>query len=82
MKSFNVIVPWVGSVPETHRIKTWEVEKGDRITRGQVICELESENTVVELESKYTGKVKALLSGEGDRVFPGNQLAIIKEEEA
>lgn len=82
MKSFNVIVPLLGSVPESYKINSWKLKKGDPVSKGDVLCELETSQAVVELESKHSGVLQAILFDEGESVLPGNNVALVVKEEA
>lgn len=56
---------------------SWHVRPGDAITQGSLICEVETDKSVVELPSPYKGKVVRLNVVEGDMVPIGTVLCEI-----
>ena len=51
---------------------------GDRISKGDVVAEVEIEKAVLEIETPYSGIVEEILLNEGDSVEPGDALITIK----
>lgn len=70
-------MPSLGADMERATLVRWLVQVGDRIERGQVVAEVETEKGVLEVESFESGIVEELLVGEGTTVAVGTPLARI-----
>lgn len=64
-------LPDVGEGLTEAEIVTWHVAAGDTIELNQVICEIETAKSLVELPSPFTGKVTELLAEVGQTVPVG-----------
>ncbi|MGO3248417.1 MAG: biotin/lipoyl-containing protein, partial [Agrococcus casei] len=53
-------------------IVTWRVAKGDTVAVNDVILEIETEKSLVELPSPFAGVVDELLAEVGDTVAVGS----------
>jgi pyruvate dehydrogenase E2 component (dihydrolipoamide acetyltransferase) len=69
---FNL--PDVGEGLTEAEIVTWMVKPGDAVTVNQVICEIETAKSLVELPVPFAGVVTALLAAEGDTVEVGKPI--------
>jgi pyruvate dehydrogenase E2 component (dihydrolipoamide acetyltransferase) len=58
----------------------WSRDIGDKIEKGEVIAEIESDKATLELEAQAGGTLLKLLANEGDVVPIGGNLAIVGEE--
>ena len=58
-------------------IVTWKVKVGDVIEINDIVVEIETAKSLVELPSPYAGTVTALLVGEGDTVEVGTPIIAI-----
>ena len=63
-------------------IVTWRVAVGDRVEVNDIVVEVETSKSLVELPSPYAGTVTALLVSEGDTVDVGNPIISIDDEVA
>jgi len=70
-------MPSLGADMERATVVHWLVQVGDRIERGQVVAEVETEKGVLEVESFESGIVEELLVCEGTTVAVGTPLARI-----
>lgn len=74
--------PWEeGADHHSHEFKTVSVQRGDIDLRVAETGYLEPQ-TVVEIKSEVSGKVKKLFVKAGDKVRPGDRLAVIQLEPA
>ena len=64
-------LPDVGEGLTEAELVTWHVEVGDQIKVNDVVCDIETAKSVVELPSPYAGFVQALLVQEGETVDVG-----------
>jgi 2-oxoisovalerate dehydrogenase E2 component (dihydrolipoyl transacylase) len=60
-------------------IVTWRVAVGDKININDVLVEVETSKSVVELPTPYAGTVTALLVNEGDTVDVGTPIVTIDD---
>ena len=58
------------------------VALGDVIDPGAIICEVETDKAVAEIECPHAGTVKEILVSEGDSVAIGTSLLVIDESAA
>ncbi|MCX7522800.1 dihydrolipoamide acetyltransferase family protein [Microbacterium sp. STN6] len=75
MSQFNL--PDVGEGLTEAEIVTWKVAPGDTVSLNQVIVEIETAKSLVELPSPFEGVVGALLVPEGQTVEVGTPLITI-----
>ncbi len=78
---FEFLLPDVGEGLEEAEIVQWKVVVGEKIAANQVIVEIESAKSLVELPSPYAGTVLALLIGEGEVVRVGTAIIRIQLSE-
>ena len=71
-KTFNL--PDVGEGLTEADIVQWKVKAGDTVAINDVIIEIETAKSLVELPSPYAGQVAALLVEEGETVDVGSPL--------
>lgn len=70
-------MPRLSDTMEDGLILTWLKNIGDRVERGEVLVEIETDKAVMELESYDDGILERVLVGEGDRVAVGVPIAVI-----
>ena len=58
-------------------IVTWKVKVGDVVEINDIVVEIETAKSLVELPSPYAGTVTALLVAEGDTVEVGTPIIAI-----
>ncbi|WP_375401135.1 dihydrolipoamide acetyltransferase family protein [uncultured Amnibacterium sp.] len=74
MTTSHFALPDVGEGLTEAEIVSWKVAPGDIVTVNQVIVEIETAKSLVELPSPYEGLVDALLVAEGDTVEVGTPI--------
>ena len=70
-------MPSLGADMDFGRVVEWLVRPGDRVERGQIIVEVETDKGTFEVESPATGLVGALVVSAGAKVPVGTVLATI-----
>jgi pyruvate dehydrogenase E2 component (dihydrolipoamide acetyltransferase) len=75
-------MPSLGADMDFGRVVEWAVGPGDRVRRGAVIVEVETDKGTFEVESPYDGVVERLIVQNGSRVPVGTVLASIRADEA
>ena len=74
------VMPALGADMEAGRLIAWMKKPGDRIERGEIIAEIDTDKGLIEVECFATGVVEKLLINPGDKVPVGTVLAVIREE--
>ena len=77
MKEFRLPDPGEGLVEA--EIISWRVAVGDEVAVNDVLLEIETSKSLVELPSPYAGKVKALLAEQGQIVEVGSPIIQIDD---
>jgi 2-oxoisovalerate dehydrogenase E2 component (dihydrolipoyl transacylase) len=72
-------LPDVGEGLTEAEIVTWKVKVGDVIAINDIVVEIETAKSLVELPSPYAGAVTALLVNEGETVDVGTPIIAIGE---
>ena len=80
MAVVNFPLPDVGEGLTEAEIVSWKVAPGDAVTINQVLVEIETAKSLVELPSPYAGQVSELLAAEGETVEVGTPIITIATE--
>ena len=76
------VMPTLGSDMTEGTLVEWKKKAGDRVVKGEIIAEVDTEKAAIEIESFHTGIVEQLLAKPGETVPVGTVMAIIREEGA
>jgi 2-oxoisovalerate dehydrogenase E2 component (dihydrolipoyl transacylase) len=79
MAIFEFPLPDVGEGLTEAEIVSWKVAPGDQVSVNQVVCEIETAKSLVELPSPFEGTVEALLAAEGDTVLVGSPIITVRD---
>jgi len=74
-----VIMPRQGQTVESCLIAGWKKQKGDQVSEGEVLCEVETDKALVEVESPASGTLLELFFAVGDDVPVLTNIAVIGE---
>ena len=74
----NIILPRLGETMEEGTIRKWLIAENDNFTRGQIIVEIESDKTTIELPALQNGILKKIIKNNGDIAKIGETIAIFK----
>ncbi len=77
VKHFNLPDPGEGLLEA--EIVTWKVKVGDVVKVNDILVEIETAKSLVELPSPYVGTVTALLVSEGDTVAVGTPIISVDD---
>lgn len=64
----EVIMPKIGLDMEEGTILEWKKKEGDKISKGEVLLEIETDKAVTEVESALDGTLAEIVADEGDTV--------------
>ncbi len=73
----DYLLPDVGEGLTEAEIVSWRVKEGDTIEINDIVVEIETAKSLVELPSPYAGVVTALLVPEGETVPVGTAIISI-----
>ncbi len=76
----QVTLPRLGQGMETGTILRWLKSVGDRVEKGEVLYEVETEKATQEVEAEQSGVLLKLVAQEGDEIEVGKPIAVIGEE--
>ena len=74
----KITLPRLGETMEIGTISKWLINEGDEFKRGQIIAEVDSDKTTVELPALEDGKLIQILSKEGEEIEVGSDIAIFE----
>jgi pyruvate dehydrogenase E2 component (dihydrolipoamide acetyltransferase) len=77
---FTFPLPDVGEGLTEAEIVEWRVKPGDQVSVNQIVCEIETAKSLVELPSPFEGVVQELLVNEGDTVQVGSPIISVQGE--
>lgn len=80
MSLFTFPLPDVGEGLTEAEIVSWRVKPGDTVSVNQIVCEIETAKSLVELPSPFDGVVHELLAAEGDTVLVGTPIISVEGE--
>ena len=74
----KIILPRLGETMEIGTISSWLIKEGDEFKRGQIIAEIDSDKTTVELPALEDGKLIKILHRDGEEIEVGSDIAIFE----
>ena len=75
----EVTMPAMGADMTEGTVVKWLKAEGDSISRGDKLAEIETDKTVVEMESYVEGNLLKIILGDGSKVPVGTPLAYVGE---
>ena len=74
----QITLPRLGETMENGKVSKWLIKENDTFTRGQIIAEIESDKTTIELPALENGKLLKIIVKENDETKVGSVLAIFE----
>jgi pyruvate dehydrogenase E2 component (dihydrolipoamide acetyltransferase) len=74
-----ILMPQAGNTMEEGTIVKWRVKVGDRVTVGQILCDLETDKATIEMESTDAGRIARIVAPEGAVVPVKQPIALLAE---
>jgi pyruvate dehydrogenase E2 component (dihydrolipoamide acetyltransferase) len=74
------VMPTLGADMTEGTLVQWKKRIGDRIAKGEIIAEVDTEKAAIDVECHTTGIIERLITKPGDKVPVGTVMAIIREE--
>lgn len=76
----QIEMPKLSDTMEEGTVLQWRIKQGDRVKRGDIIAEVETDKAAMEMEAYEDGVVKAIKVAEGETVPVGTVLAVLEAE--
>lgn len=73
----DVIMPSLGFDMTEGKVARWLKQEGDKVEKGEVIAEVETEKAVVEIEAAVSGVLRKIAVKAGDTVAVGTVIGVI-----
>ena len=73
----KVIMPLLGETMETGKIVAWVKQIGEKIEKGEILLEVESDKAALEVESFFSGYLRKILYPEDTEVKVGEVIALM-----
>lgn len=78
----EIAMPSLSPTMTEGNIAKWCVKEGDKVSPGDVLCEIETDKATLDMESMEEGYVAKILRGDGSKeIKVGELIAIMVEEE-
>ncbi|MFP6679308.1 MAG: dihydrolipoamide acetyltransferase family protein [Dehalococcoidia bacterium] len=73
----EVVMPAMGADMTEGTVVKWLKSEGDEVSRGEILAEIETDKTVVEMEAYGSGLLRKIVIGEGSKVPVGDLIAYL-----
>ena len=75
----EIVIPVMDQASESVLLANWRKAEGEAVQKGEVVCEIETEKALVEIEAAAAGVLRKLLVEAGVRVPPRTVVGLIAE---
>lgn len=76
----NIPIPKLGQSEETVTIENWHVKEGDKVKKGDVLFDIETDKAVLEVESQFEGTLLKIIIPAGKEVPVMSIAAVIGDK--
>src|SRR5438270_10814273 len=76
----EIQMPKISDTMTDGTLVSWKKKKGDKVSAGEVIAEIETDKATMEWESPEDGTLTEIYVEEGGKVNVGERIAFIGEE--
>ncbi|MHB1399686.1 MAG: dihydrolipoamide acetyltransferase family protein [Trichloromonadaceae bacterium] len=76
--AIEITMPKLSDTMAEGTILSWRVKQGDRVSRGDIIAEVETDKAAMEMEAFEDGVIASLAVQEGETVAVGTVIAVIE----
>ena len=74
----DIILPNIGETVDEGKVIKWLKQVGDQVADGDVVCEVETYKSTMEVPTTIAGTIKEIKVKEGEIVPVGSILAIVE----
>ena len=75
--TIEITMPRLSETMSDGKILSWNKKVGDRVNKGEIIAEVETDKANMEIEAVDTGTLAEILAGEGSVAKVGDPIAIL-----
>jgi pyruvate dehydrogenase E2 component (dihydrolipoamide acetyltransferase) len=75
--AFSVVMPALEMAQETGKLIAWRKQEGDRVTKGEILLEIETDKAVMEIEAQADGLLAGIKASAGQDIPVGQTIAWI-----
>jgi pyruvate dehydrogenase E2 component (dihydrolipoamide acetyltransferase) len=79
MARIPIEMPKLGYDMEAGKVSGWIRKVGDKVARGDVIAEIETDKSTVEMEATASGTLAEIVHDAGDEVPVGETIAWLED---
>lgn len=76
--AIEITMPKLSDTMAEGTILSWRVKQGDKVSRGDIIAEVETDKAAMEMEAYQDGVIASLAVAEGETVAVGTVIAVIE----
>lgn len=80
MARIPIAMPKLGYDMESGRVAAWVKRIGDHVDRGEVIAEIETEKSTVEMESTASGTLVEIVADSGTELPVGEVIGYLDDD--
>lgn len=73
-------LPKLGATMAEGTIVKWNVQPGDQVRAGDILCEVETDKSVIDVESAWDATMSEIVIGPGEPVPVGTVIAHLTRE--
>src|SRR5215210_1581056 len=73
--ALSIVMPALEMAQETGKLVSWKKNEGDRVAKGEMLLEVETDKAVVEIEAQAAGVLGGVTAKVGDVVPVGQTIA-------
>ena len=77
--SIEIKMPSLGQITDEVKLLSWFVKEGQKIKKGDPLCEVETDKTTMDVESFESGTVLKLYAKPGATILAGAVIAVLGE---
>ena len=74
----EIILPNIGETVDEGKVVKWLKQVDDQVNDGDILCEVETDKSTMEVPTTIDGMIKEIRVKEGDIVPVGTILAIVE----
>ena len=74
----NVLMPQLGETVVEGTVAVWHKQPGDEVAKDEILADVETDKTAVEIPAPAAGVIESVLVPEGETVDVGTVLAVIR----
>lgn len=75
--SVEILMPQLSDTMKSGKILSWKKKKGDAVSRGDILAEVETEKANLEIESFHSGVLLEIFTPEGSDAEVGKPIAVV-----